>query len=165
MVWPCLLLRRHLALARCFGEAEPEPATTLSILPLPLFSASLPASAMAEPGEMPLLLALLSLSSSPAVRSNVAPVTTAGHATPSSRFPGHRSHRSRPAAAAVRPRQRPWSGRGRLWSGAGHAWVWPGQPYPGWPPPSVDAPLLADPTPLPLPCVLGEVEEEGVNRK
>ena len=89
---------RHLALARRFSEAEPE----LAPCPLPLFSASLPAaSAMAELGETPLLLALLSLSSSPAVRSNVAPVTTAGHAAPFSHFPGHRSRRSRPAAAAA----------------------------------------------------------------
>ena len=92
---------RQLALARVL-EAEPEPLLPVfSILPLPLFSASLPASAMAELGEAPLLLALLSFSSSPTVHSNIAHVTTAGHAAPSSHFPGHRCRRSRPIAAAT----------------------------------------------------------------
>ena len=53
------------AFACRFGEAEPEHSPC-PLHSLPLFSASLPASAMAELGETPLLLALLSLSSSPA---------------------------------------------------------------------------------------------------
>ena len=121
---------------------------------------------MAELGETPLLVALLSLSSSPAVHSNVALVTIAGHtAPPAASLAIAIAEAGRQPPLPTDRSQRPWSGRGWLWLGEGQAWVRPGQPCPGWPPLPADAPLLADPTPLPLPCVLREVEEEGVNLK